>query len=498
MVKKTKNQKKSKNQQTKETKRKKVNTIKPKKSRLISSNKDVNKKKSKSKKIVKVKPTSSSSKKNKIKKISAKKEGKKKTGKVLLSKKSKKSVKKPTKRKSKITLSKTAQKSKKSKQTAKRVIKSEKKKTKQSKKTKKTQVKKKKKKTFSYQDDLQLLINYGKKQGYVTHDDISTFLPNLQEDDLEKVYDKLKKKNIKIEEHTDYLVEEKEIKEKIQEKEIVPEFNSVQTYLREIGKYPLLTWEEEKELAKRIKKGDQEARQKLINSNLRLVVSIAKKYIGRSSHLTFLDLIQEGNTGLFKAVEKFDWRKGYRFSTYATWWIRQAITRAIADQARTIRLPVHIIESLTKYNKIKRRLTQELGREPTTEEIASEMKMDIKKVRSLEEVAMGTTSLEQPLGDDEDEMVLENILKDEKLKTQVEDTSLSILKDQLEDVLGQLAPREQKILKMRFGLEDGVTHTLEEVGKAFGVTRERIRQIQIRALEKLKEEKKSDVLKEYY
>jgi len=483
-AKKTKKTKK----QIKKTKTRKSKTTKPSKSRPVFSKKKSIGKKLKSKKSRRAKSISG------LPKRKSKKIQKKKTKKISSSRRPKRQIKKTQRKKKKSTSLAPRQKSKRKQKRRK----PQKTKKEPSKKIKKTQIKKGRKRTFPHEADLQLLINYAVKQGYVTHDDISGFLPDLREEDLQELYSRLKEEKIKIEEHTDYLAEEKEIEEKIQEKEVVPEFNSVQAYLREIGKYPLLTWEEEKDLAKRIQKGEREAKQKLINSNLRLVVSIAKKYIGRSSHLTFLDLIQEGNTGLFKAVEKFDWRKGYRFSTYATWWIRQAVTRAIADQARTIRLPVHIIESLTKYNKIKRRLTQELGREPTTEEIASEMKMDIKKVRKLEEVAIGTTSLEQPIGDEEDEMMLENILKDEKFKTQVEDTSLSILKDQLEEVLNQLTPREQKILKMRFGLEDGVTHTLEEVGKVFGVTRERIRQIQIRALEKLKEEKKSKTLREYY
>jgi RNA polymerase primary sigma factor len=266
-------------------------------------------------------------------------------------------------------------------------------------------------------------------------------------------------------------------------------------YLKEIGETPTLTAEEEKELAKRIEKGDQAAKEKLIKANLRLVVSIAKKYVGKSPHMTLLDLIQEGNIGLFRAVEKFDWRKGYKFSTYATWWIRQAITRALADQARTIRIPVHMVELLTKFNQVKRRLLQDLGREPLPEEIAAEMGIEVDKVHHLIKISQGTVSLETPVGEDEED-TLSEFIKDEKIPLPSIEAARALLRERLKEILVDLTPRERKILEMRFGLKDGITHTLEEVGKEFGVTRERIRQIEAKALEKLREHREIKKLKE--
>jgi len=341
------------------------------------------------------------------------------------------------------------------------------------------------------------LVGRGKSRGFITFPEILKFFPRAEEDieGLEGIYQALENEGIRIEESTKFFPEEED--ELLTPSAQIPEIDSIQKYLREIGKHPLLTFKEEKELAKRAEKNDRAAKNKLIRSNLRLVVSIAKKYIGRTPHLTFLDLIQEGNLGLFKGVEKYDWRKGFRFSTYATWWIRQSITRAIADQARTVRLPVHIVESLSKYNKTKRRLLQELGREPMAEEIAAEMHEDVKKIKNLEQVTQGTISLEQPVGDEEREGTIEEFIEDKKTIAPTETTSLSILREQIKQILQDLTPREQKILKMRFGLDDGVPHTLEEVGKVFNVTRERIRQIQQRALEKIKEHKKAKMLKEY-
>ena len=273
--------------------------------------------------------------------------------------------------------------------------------------------------------------------------------------------------------------------------------DSVQMYLREIGKISLINAKEEKELAKKIEKGDMEAKNKLALANLRLVVSIAKRYVGRSPNLTLLDLIQEGNLGLFRAVEKFDWRKGYKFSTYATWWIRQAITRALADQARVIRIPVHMIETISKYQQAIRRLTQDLGREPFPEEIASEMGIEEVKVRYIQKISQDTISLEAPVGDESEDSTLGEFIEDEKILSPEQQASQKLLKNQIKEILVDLAPREKKILEMRFGLTDGINHTLEEVGKEFGVTRERIRQIEAKAIERIRQHQKSHKLKGY-
>jgi len=272
--------------------------------------------------------------------------------------------------------------------------------------------------------------------------------------------------------------------------------DSIQMYLREIGKTPLLKGADEIELAKRIVKGDVSARKRLIEANLRLVVSIAKKYMGRN--LGLLDLIQEGNLGLFRAVEKFDWRKGFKFSTYATWWIRQAITRALADQSRTIRIPVHMVETLNKYAQAERQLVQDLGREPLPEEIAGEMGIEVEKVYQLKKISQETVSIDTPVGDsDEEDSYLGDFIEDPDTVTPSETAGRQILKEYVQGIMKDLDPREQKILKMRFGLEDGVTHTLEEVGKEFGVTRERIRQIEAKALERIKEHYNISKLRDY-
>jgi RNA polymerase primary sigma factor len=261
--------------------------------------------------------------------------------------------------------------------------------------------------------------------------------------------------------------------------------DSIQMYLREIGKIPLLTAEEEVALAKRKEKGEKEAEKKLIEANLRLVVSIAKKFIGKS--LSLLDLIQEGNIGLFRAVKKFEYRKGYKFSTYATWWIRQAITRALADQSRTIRIPVHMVETINKFQQIERQLIQDLGREPLPEEIAAEMGEDVDKVRHIIKISQDTVSLETSVGEDDEDSTLEDFIEDVKHVTPDRAAALQLLKDYVGDIIKDLSPREQKILEMRFGLQDGVSHTLEEVGKEFDVTRERIRQIEAKAMEKIQQ-----------
>ena len=271
--------------------------------------------------------------------------------------------------------------------------------------------------------------------------------------------------------------------------------DSIQMYLREIGKVPLLSAEEEITYAKLKERGDTEARKKLVESNLRLVVSIAKKFTGRS--LTLLDLIQEGNIGLFRAVDKFDYRKGYKFSTYATWWIRQAITRALADQSRTIRIPVHMVETINRFQQVERRLIQDLGREPLPEEIAAEMGEDLDKIRHIIKISQETVSLETSVGEDDEDSTLGDFIEDERTITPDRVASLQLLKDHVDSIIRDLTPREQKILSMRFGLTDGVAHTLEEVGQEFGVTRERIRQIEAKALERMQQHLDMKKLKDY-
>jgi RNA polymerase primary sigma factor len=269
--------------------------------------------------------------------------------------------------------------------------------------------------------------------------------------------------------------------------------DAVQMYLKEIGKTALLSKDEEKDLARRAEKGDEEARQKLIRANLRLVVSIAKRYINRTPHLGILDLIQEGNIGLSRAVDKFDYRKGFKFSTYATWWIRQAINRALADQSRTVRIPVHMVEVISKYTQTRRQLIQELGRDPLAEEIAAEMGIDVEKVRHIQKISQEVLSIETPIGD-EDDSVLGDFIEDQSNPRPDQLAARAYLRDLIGEILSDLSDREQKILRMRFGLEDGVSHTLEEVGKVFGVTRERIRQIEAKALERIREHGKAKSL----
>lgn len=349
------------------------------------------------------------------------------------------------------------------------------------------------------------LIQRGRGKGFVTDNELIYYFPKIEEDIslLEEVYDQLEKNNIKVIE-TSALIEMKK-EDEVSKKELeqatvlnsedVPD--SVQLYLKEIGKYPLLTQQEEKDFAKRAEKDDEEARQRLIKSNLRLVVSIAKRYAHRTSQMSILDLIQEGNIGLSKAVEKFDYRRGFKFSTYATWWIRQAITRALADQSRTVRIPVHMIENISKYTQAKRRLMQELGREPLAEEIAIEMGIAVEKIYNLQKISQEVVSLEAPLIEDNEEATLSDLIKDEKNLAPNQQAELALLKDKIHEILIDLSPREQEILRLRFGLEDGITHTLEEVGKKFNVTRERIRQIEAKALEKIKNHHRAIELREY-
>ncbi len=355
------------------------------------------------------------------------------------------------------------------------------------------------------------LISRGKTRGFVTEEEIIHIIPDIENDieQLEALYDELEQKNIRVEVAVDIITvsEEKEDEGKKSKKQVEKEMrdlsldnissDSVQMYLREIGRVPLLTGEEEIQLSKKKEKGDVAAKQKLAEANLRLVVSIAKKYIGRSANLSLLDLIQEGNIGLFRAVEKFDYRKGYKFSTYATWWIRQAITRAIADQSRTIRIPVHMVETINKFSQITRRLVQDLGREPLPEEIASEMGIEVEKIRHIMKISQDTVSLETSVGDDDDESTLRDFIEDTDTVLPSQAAGRQLLKEYVKEIIVELSPREQKILKLRFGLEDGVTHTLEEIGQEFGVTRERIRQIEAKALERIRKHKESKKLVDY-
>jgi len=362
---------------------------------------------------------------------------------------------------------------------------------------------KKREKVFPL-EKVEEFIKRGRTRGFVTDLELIHFFPEFDQDleGLEELLNRLEAEGIILRRaQSEFLKTEEKKKEKpksLKELEaLLKRPDSVQMYLKEIGKVPFLTAKEEKELAKRIEKGDEAAKQKLIRANLRLVVSIAKKYVGRSPNLTLLDLIQEGNLGLFRAAEKFDWRKGYKFSTYATWWIRQAVTRALADQARTIRIPVHMIETITKYEKVRRDLLKELRREPTPEEIAKEMGLSVAKVRHIAKIAQKTISLETPVGDSDEESILADFIKDEEVASPSKEAARALLRERIREVLHELTPREQKILSMRFGLEDGVTHTLQEVGEVFGVTRERIRQIEAKALEKIRKHRDIKKLEGY-
>ena len=349
------------------------------------------------------------------------------------------------------------------------------------------------------------LVLHGMSQGYVTQDDIFILFPDAEDHipELDDLYDELLQKDIDVFESTAETPEEVEARatsDLEKELEVLSTLDSrsisdpVRMYLREIGRIPLLTRDQEIELAQKTEAGDQRAKDKLTSSNLRLVVSIAKKYIGRG--MSFLDLIQEGNKGLIRAVEKYQWKKGFKFSTYATWWIRQAITRAIADQARTIRIPVHMVETINKLIRVSRKLMQTLGREPTPEEIAEKMEISTDKVREILKISQKTTSLETPIGDDEDSY-LGDFIEDTKQASPYELTSQRLLRENIEEVLSGLSDRESKVLEMRFGLRGAKPMTLEEVGREFGVTRERIRQIEAKALRKLKHPSKRRMLQDY-
>lgn len=346
------------------------------------------------------------------------------------------------------------------------------------------------------------LIAKGRERGFVTYDEILKEFPTIEDDIifLEELYEKFNSAGVDVLEGGGLL--------DVPVEDLAPKksyysgsdssYDSIQIYLKEIGQYPLLTAAQEKDLAKRIEKGDQEAKNLLARANLRLVVSIAKKYVGRSPDLTLLDLIQEGNLGLFKAVDKFDWTKGYKFSTYATWWIRQAITRALADQSRTIRVPVHMVETIAKYKQVVRRLAQDLGRDPLPEEIATEMSLDVDKIYQIEKIDQSTVSLESPVGDEgEEKSVLGDFISDDKILSPDQESSRRIIGDQVKEILNDLPEKERKILELRHGLIDGVQHTLEEVGKKFGVTRERIRQIEAKAHEKIRQHEKVNRLRNY-
>jgi len=343
------------------------------------------------------------------------------------------------------------------------------------------------------------LIAKGKKRGFITYDEILKAFPDIENNImfLDELYERMSVAEIDVLEGGNLL----DIDHSADLSKYTRDshsYSSVQMYLKDIGQYPLINAAQEKELARRIVAGDDEAKNLLARSNLRLVVSIAKKYANRTADLTLLDLIQEGNIGLFKAVEKFDHTKGFKFSTYATWWIRQSITRALADQSRTIRIPVHMVETISKYKQVMRRLAQDLGRDPLAEEIANEMGIEVEKVHVIEQINQETRSLEQPIGDDDDKSTFGEFIPDEKILRPDQEASRRMLTDAIRSVLDELSPKEKRILEMRYGLIDGVQHTLEEVGKEFGVTRERIRQIEAKVHEKLRQSDRIQRLRNYF
>lgn len=450
--------------------------------------------------------------------MAAKKKATKKIKPVRRAQAAKKAVKKATKKVAKKAVRKTskARNSKPTKKAAKKTVKKTAKKA-----TKKTVAKKKlasqkkaapKKKASApvklskNQKILEAkageLMRLGRERGYVTYDEILKYFPQIEKDVafLDVMYERFSVAGIDVLQSGGMLGDDQSIElleRKNSYKRNESGYDSIQMYLREIGQYPLLTAHEERVLARRIVDGDEEARNLLARANLRLVVSIAKKYVGRSPDLTLLDLIQEGNLGLFKAVDKFDYTKGFKFSTYATWWIRQAITRALADQSRTIRIPVHMVETMAKYKQVSRRLAQDLGRDPMPEEIATEMGVEVDKIYQIEKISQDTISLELPIGDDDDRSRLSDFIADDKIVSPDQEVAHSILTDQIQEILDSLSEKERKILEMRHGLLDGTYHTLEEVGKEFGVTRERIRQIEAKALEKIRQHEKARRLKSY-
>ena len=431
------------------------------------------------------KKTSSKAKSKEIKKNTPKVKAKNKVKQIKAKKKT------PTKNKKQESIAKKT-----GKNTYKKVVKLEPGK----KKAKPNKSSKAKTKAELVEEKISNVMEKGALRGFITYAEILKEFPTIEKDVmlLEDLYERFQEAGIDVIETSDLLSTEEEVVDKkiisgLDRKSL----DAVQMYLREIGQIGLISASKEKELAKKIETGDEEARDLLIRANLRLVVSIAKKYVGRSPDLTILDLIQEGNFGLFRAVEKFDWSKGFKFSTYATWWIRQAITRAIADQARTIRIPVHMVETISKYKQVVKRLTQDLGREPMPEEIAVEMNVEVDKIHHIQKISQGMVSLETPIGDDNDNSSLGEFIPEEKILSPDQESSRKLLADQFEEILKDLSLKEQKILRMRFGLGDGIQHTLEEVGKEFGVTRERIRQIEAKALTKIRQHDKSHRLENY-
>ena len=371
-------------------------------------------------------------------------------------------------------------------------------------KNKKETKEEKKEEEIKEEDKVKDIVKKAKETGKITYSELAEELEDTNPEQIDKVFDAFEEMGVDLlnddfeqEPDLDDLKEVEELKlDEITDNnfEGVSVDDPVRMYLREIGKIPLLSYEKELELAQRILENDEEAKQELAEANLRLVVSIAKKYVGRG--MLFLDLIQEGNMGLIKAVEKFDYTKGFKFSTYATWWIRQAITRAIADQARTIRIPVHMVETINRLIRTSRHLLQQLGREPTPEEIAQEMEIPVEKVMEIQKIAQDPVSLETPIGE-EDDSHLGDFIQDEDSPAPHDAASYTLLREQLEDVMSTLTPREAKVLKLRFGLEDGKARTLEEVGREFDVTRERIRQIEAKALRKLRHPSRSKKLRDY-
>lgn len=368
------------------------------------------------------------------------------------------------------------------------------------------ELKKSEQRKEEFEEKLRNIVSQGRVKGFITYSEILKYFPRVEEDIdmLDFLYHRLEEEGVDALEGRELLdldaFRKEEEFERVTKK--TGAGDSVQLYLKEIGKTPLMSGKEEKILARLIEKGDETAKMRLAEANLRLVVSIAKRYIGRSQNLSFLDLIQEGNLGLFRAVEKFDWKKGFKFSTYATWWIRQAITRALADQSKIIRIPVHMVETISKYNQVSRRLTQDLGRDPLAEEVAAEMGIDIEKVYHIQKISQDTISLETPIGgggNGDEESTIGEFIEDKKILSPDQSAARRILKEQLSEIINDLTIREQKILMMRYGLgeHEGRTYTLEEVGKEFGVTRERIRQIEAKAVDKIRQHKKAHRLREY-